>query len=324
MAQHDLDVLTMGRRAFRHALAGLAFLAMTVAFQASPAQALDGAGLVASSFDLEASSGVGYRIFTAVPVGKAPAGGFPVVYLIDGNMTFPIAEAVLAGNPEMKAVLVGIGYPTGDRNEIVRLRYFDLTPRTPAELIPLAKGMSPPETGGRDAFLSFLEDQLKPAIEQRLPVDRTRQTIFGHSLGGLFALHVLFSRPDAFRTYAAADPSIWWNGRSILKEQASFLRAPTAGEGKRLLIETSGKKGIRPGTDAAAADRLAKLRSGPTGRDVHHALKAASGIERAFRNFPQEGHGSMVTLAVADALRFALLGAVPGSGDGGHKLPNAN
>ena len=313
----------MGRRGFLTALTGLC-LAATAAIRPAAASGSDSAsGLATSSFDLVSETGVPYRIFTAVPKEEPPSGGYPVVYLIDGNTTFTMAEKALAEDPEMRAALVGIGYPTDDRKEIVRLRYFDLTPPTPADLIPLAEGMTPPATGGVDAFFHFMERTLKPEIERRLPVDRTRQTLFGHSLGGLFTLHVLYTEPDAFQTYIAADPSIWWNGRSILKEQERFLRQPSAGKGKRLLIETSGKAPMRPGTNAETADRLKKLRSGPNGRDVHEAL-AATGLERAFRRFAEESHGSMIPLSVADALRFSLRGVSPVPEDGGPAAPKGN
>jgi predicted alpha/beta superfamily hydrolase len=290
-------------------------LAMAFLFQASPVRALDRAGIVTSSFDIKSDSGIDYRIFTAVPDGKAPAGGFPIVYLIDGNMTFPIAEKVLADHPEMKAVLAGIGYPFDDREEIVKRRYFDLTsPRSGEGHLP-AEAMGARRTGGQEAFLSFIQNRLKPEIETRFAVDRAGQTLFGHSLGGLLVLHVLFTVPDAFQTYVAADPSIWWSGRAILDEQESFLRSPNAGKGRRLLIETSGKKAMRPGLDAAAAARLDKARSGPNGQNIHEKLAAAKNLQRAFRHFPTESHGSMVPFAVADALDFALLGAEPGSGE---------
>jgi len=288
-----------------------------VAF-AAPAGAMaqrEGASTV-SSFDIEGRNGISYRIFTTVPEGEAPEGGFAVVYLIDGNMVFPMAAKAMSANGGMRAVLVGIGYPIEERQQIVGLRYFDLTPPTPAELVPVAKGAAPPRTGGRDAFLTFIEDELKPQIERRFPVDRSRQTLYGHSLGGLFALHVLYTRPEAYQTYVAADPSIWWNGRSILEEQDAFLRQHAGSiTGKRLLIETSGKRASRPGSDAAGAEHLKKLRSGPNGRDVHAALRAIPGLATAFRNFPEESHGSMVPLTVLDALRFSLVGENPADDD---------
>jgi predicted alpha/beta superfamily hydrolase len=274
-----------------------------------------------ASLDLGGPDKVTRRVFLSVPDGPPPAQGYPVVYLIDGNTTFDLARQALAGDPQMRAVLVGIGYPSDSRDEIVRLRLFDLTPPTPAELIP--PGMSAPKTGGNDAFLEFLEGTVKPEVERRVAVDRTRQTLFGHSLGGLFALHVLFSRPDAFQTYIAADPSIWWNGRSILNEMQQFLRDPSSGEGSRLLIETSGKRAQRPGADAATIAKIETLRSGPNGSDVHDALKA-SRLMLGYRQFADESHGSMIPLAVADALRFSLLGINPAPAAGGSTTPDGN
>ncbi len=278
---------------------------------AGVAHAQDETETISSSFDLMAANGVEYRIFTAAPSGEAPAGGRPVVYLTDGNATFPPAVKVMA-EAGMKAVLVGIGYPIESREEIVRLRYFDLTPETPADLIPLREDASPPRTGGQDAFLAFIENELRPEIERRFAVDRTHQTLFGHSLGGLFALHVLFTRPDAFQTYGAADPSIWWNGRSILSELGAFLQARKPEDPPvRLLIENAGKKAERR-LDSAAAARRAELRSGPNGKDVYEALAAAPGVRAAGRTFPDETHGTMIPPAVADTLRFALMGVEPG------------
>lgn len=299
-------------RVFCHllVLVAVAFAAPTSAMAEQP-----GASIV-SFFDVEAPGGVSYRIFTAVPEGEAPEDGFPVVYLIDGNMVFPMAEKTMSESAGMRAVLVGIGYPVEEREQIVSLRYFDLTPDTAAELIPLAEGASPPRTGGRDAFLAFIEDELKPEIERRFSVNPARQTLFGHSLGGLFTLHVLYNRPDAFQTYIAADPSIWWNGRAILEEQNLFLRDRADGiSDKRLLIETSGRKPLRPGTDAANAQKLKKLRSGPNGRDVYEVLQSIPGLTTAFRSFPDESHGSMVPLTVTDALRFSLFGEKPADQD---------
>ncbi|PLP56321.1 esterase [Mesorhizobium loti] len=260
------------------------------------------------SFDLGSPDAAVRKIFLSVPDGPPPSTGYPVVYLIDGNTTFALAQEVLAKEPDMRAVLVGIGYPSDDRSEIVRLRFFDLTPLTPAALIP--PGMNAPKTGGADSFRDFLEATLKPEVERRVPIDRTRQTLFGHSLGGLFALHVLFSKPDAFQTYIAADPSIWWNGRSILNEMEQFLRDPSSGEGKKLLIETSGKRAQRPGADATTLKRIETLRSGPNGHDVHEALKA-SGLALGYRQFSDESHGSMLPFSVTDALRFSLHGISP-------------
>ncbi|NEU03207.1 ferri-bacillibactin esterase BesA, partial [Escherichia coli] len=54
-------------------------------------------------------------------------------------------------------------------------------------------------------------------------IDKKRQTIFGHSLGGLFVLQVLLTKPDAFQTYIAGSPSIHWNKPFILKKTDHFV-----------------------------------------------------------------------------------------------------
>src|SRR3546814_5939847 len=64
--------------------------------------------------------------------------------------------------------------------------------------------------------------------------------LYGHSLGGLFALHMLYTRPGAFRTIIAASPSIWWDNQAILAEERAWRTrveqgaAPT--RGTRLLL----------------------------------------------------------------------------------------
>ncbi|MCL7999095.1 alpha/beta hydrolase-fold protein [Brucella sp. 21LCYQ03] len=262
-----------------------------------------------SSFDLQAN-GIDYRIFVATPAEKAPASGFPVVYMTDGNRMLPIAAKLMEKDPKLNAVYVGIGYPTEDKDEIVRLRYFDLTPPTPDELIPVQTNI--PKTGGRDAFFEFINHQVKAEIEKRFTIDKDKQALFGHSLGGLFTLYALFNHSDSFQTYASADPSIWWNGRSILTDKDKFIEAFKANPSPiRLLIENSGKRGERPGQTKEDVERLKKLRGGPSGADIQTELKQLPEFEVAYRRFDNESHGSMIPLTVEDSLRFILLDEKP-------------
>ncbi|MFS2324741.1 alpha/beta hydrolase-fold protein [Brucella sp. H1_1004] len=262
-----------------------------------------------SSFDLQAN-GIDYRIFVAAPVEKAPAEGFPVVYMTDGNRMLPIAAKLMEKDPKLNSVYVGIGYPTEDKDEIVRLRYFDLTPPTPDELIPVQTNI--PNTGGRDAFFEFINHQVKAEIEKRFIIDKGKQALFGHSLGGLFTLYALFNHTGSFQTYASADPSIWWNGRSILADKNKFVEAFKANPSPiRLLIENSGKRGERPGQSKEDMERLKKLRGGPSGADIQTELKQLPGFEVAYRRFENESHGSMIPLTVEDSLRFILLDEKP-------------
>ncbi|MBF3166256.1 ferric enterobactin esterase PfeE, partial [Pseudomonas aeruginosa] len=75
-------------------------------------------------------------------------------------------------------------------------------------------------SGGADAFLDLLRDGMRPAVAAQAPLDTARQTLWGHSYGGLLVLHALFTRPGEFARYAAASPSLWWRDGAILGERA--------------------------------------------------------------------------------------------------------
>lgn len=201
------------------------------------------------AFDLRSRAGKEYRIFVSVPAAAAPAGGWPVVYVLDGNAWFAHAsqQARLqsGGRPErsgvVPAVVVGVGYP-GDALINTARRVPDFTPDAPLrEPNPVRW----PATGGAEAFMAFLLDELDPEIARRFTVDPDRRILFGHSLGGLFALHAYLRHADRFSAIVAASPSVWWNGRFMLGETQAFVagreRAGTA-PAARLLIAVGGEE----------------------------------------------------------------------------------
>lgn len=157
------------------------------------------------------------QTFIFKPNTTPPAAGFPVMYVLDGNSLFgTMVEAIRlqSRRPEktgvVPAIIVGIGYQT--EAPYHPLRHYDLTLTGPdASIGDKRKDFSTHTYGGASAFFSFLEKIVKPYIEQRFPINQSRQTLFGHSLGGLFVLHTLFEHPDAYQTYIAGSPSIHWN-----------------------------------------------------------------------------------------------------------------
>ncbi len=242
-----------------------------------------------------------WRVFVGHPRGTAPAGGFSTLFALDGNASFPLlwhAREALA--PKAPVVIVGIGYPTVYRFDSDR-RFLDLTPFTPPE--NFGGRRSDRATGGRGAFLDFIESDLLPEVARRAATDPARRSLFGHSLGGLFALYALYERPRLFGSYMAADPSIWWNNGSILEEEARFrARLAQAGPQEtppiRLLIENSGAERRDPSDRRGApgfSARLAAERLAATGR-----------MEVFYRTFPDETHPSMLAPAISDALLFHL------------------
>lgn len=118
-------------------------------------------------------------------------------------------------------MIVGIGYETAEPFSSARHRDFTM-PTAQSKLPKRPDGKDWPEHGGAESFFRFIEEDLKPQIERDYQIDRNRQTIFGHSLGGLFVLQVLLTKPDAFQTYIAGSPSIHWNKPFILEKADHF------------------------------------------------------------------------------------------------------
>ncbi|CAM3432403.1 alpha/beta hydrolase [Marinicrinis lubricantis] len=238
-----------------------------------------------------------YRIMIALPHDSPPREGYPVIYALDGDAvfdTFAQAARVQTRKPHGydPVVMIGIGYPSGQLFDMQR-RCYDFTMPAPAENLPLRPNGSPwPENGGADHFLDFIERELKPELSRSFPIDHARQTIFGHSLGGLFVLHALFTRPSGFQYYAAGSPSIWWNGQAILQEKTIF---ESAYAGKRdtpkLLIMVGEDEREHMVNDA---------------KQLAVGLQYSSSIHAEFAMFECEGHVSVLPAAISRTLKFAL------------------
>lgn len=107
-------------------------------------------------------------------------------------------------------------------------------------------------------------------------------------------------------TYLAADPSIWWNGRSILQEQTAFLAGIRAAGGRlaapiRLLVQNSGRNCPMP---PDASPTMLSRANGPGGAETAQVLSQVSGLEVMHTRFDEESHGSMLAPAITEALDF--------------------
>ena len=143
-----------------------------------------------------------------------------MIYVLDANGFFGIvtdAARLLAITNEIPAAyVVGIGYAVDDGLVgVLSKRYRDLTPSRGGELEELFRlvgaAAEPVTPGGGPAFLRFIVEELKPAIEAAYPVDPNDSTIGGGSLAGLFGTWVLLTQPEAFQRYIIFSPSLWWN-----------------------------------------------------------------------------------------------------------------
>ncbi len=166
-----------------------------------------------------------FTINVALPPGAGDE-PLPVVYLTDGNMMFPMVTSTIRllqlGQELPPMLLVGIGYK--NTADVMLLRSRDLTP-THDDTFDGGGLSEVPEdfkTGGADAFLDFIRDEVKPFIKARYKVQPDADTLAGDSLGGLFALHALFTRPSEYRNYIAGSPSIWWDKAVLMTTEAAY------------------------------------------------------------------------------------------------------
>ncbi|QSR19324.1 alpha/beta hydrolase [Novosphingobium sp. KA1] len=262
--------------------------------------------------ELKGPQGRTYRISIAIPDGPAPAAGYPVIYVMDANALFPTVRdtaRMQSFRPSWTgiepAVVVGVGYPTEALFD-GPARTFDLT-------TPLPAGSPPgPKTGGADAFLDFIQTAVKPLVAGKVAVDAKQQTLLGHSLGGLFVLHTLFSRPDAFTSYVAISPSVWWGGGSLFTEAQAFRDKPLAGHPRLLMTIGEYEQALSPAALAAsgAAEQKAALDKfamvDGVGR-MAALLEGKQGLTMRHKVLAGEDHGSGAAVGASLGVRFALL-----------------
>jgi hypothetical protein len=178
-----------------------------------------------------------YKIQVALPTGYAESKEtYPVLYVLDADISFgTIAETTrnLAAGRKMLSIevpdmiVVGIGYPM----ETARSCYTNWDMAKPSEYAGArAKDLTPTEdatmegwpSGGASDFMAFIRDDLKPLINSNYRANPEDNTIYGHSLGGLFALYVLFHRPDTFNRYIVLSPSLWWGKKVTLDYERMY------------------------------------------------------------------------------------------------------
>lgn len=244
-----------------------------------------------------------YRVHLAVPTGAAPARGFPVACMLDGSAVLMALEAPLLEQLAASArppVLVLVAHDNDLRID-GPARTLDYTPRRGEgggeEFDASGNGR---RSGGADAFLALIVERIMPAVRQRTAVDEGRRMLWGHSYGGLFALHALATRPDAFTDYVAVDPSLWWGEGFIVGELEQAARRHPAAPARLSLMQ-----GV-----PAASGRDGK--AGPGGRGAGNA-EAGQRLEALFaelpgvevRRMPLPGlsHGQTLGAAIAPALR---------------------
>lgn len=250
-----------------------------------------------------------YQIYTAQPTKPQPAEGYAVVYVLDANIMFAtMVDTVRAQERRPTGrgtVVIGIGYPEDLKASVERA--IDLTP---------ALSTTPKEgTGGAESFLRFIENELKPDVASRFKIDTTRETLFGHSYGGLFTLYALINAPGLVDNFVAASPSIWYEGRMMQKANVRGRLEPkiqTQQVTPRVLITVGEYEQMAdpdfPSVQGQGSnpDVLKERAQVDNAREFAEYLSKIKGVEARFVMFPGEDHGTVISGAISRAIRFAL------------------
>jgi hypothetical protein len=143
---------------------------------------------------------------------------YPVLYLTDGDAHLGHTASTiefLSRNGRMPEMIV-VAITNTDRTR-------DLTPTNASMWRPDGTEAKMPTSGGADKFLKFIETELIPKVEKDYRTQPYR-VFAGHSFGGLFAIHALLTRPEAFNAYIAVSPSMHWDNQLLSRKAEEFFR----------------------------------------------------------------------------------------------------
>ena len=221
-----------------------------------------------------------FQVFTPPEYEPGSSKRYDVLYVLDGGnwnigLIAPIQRFIEAEGhmpPTLIVSIMGI-----DRN-------VELTPTH------LSSWQAP--TGGADKFLGYIKDELIPYINQHYPSNGDN-TIWGHSLGGMFVVYAMLKAPDAFKSYIAADPSLWWDSNYVPKLAAAGLAS--FGD-RKVTLFIAGRQG-------SAFHEM--------GSDTMETIlrkMAPPGLTWSVTAYPEETHSSIRFKTTYDGLRFTYAG----------------
>ncbi|WP_417662787.1 alpha/beta hydrolase [Pseudomonas sp.] len=240
-----------------------------------------------------------YRVYLAIPKQSAPASGYPVLYMLDGNAALAaLKDQWFSGLSEMP-LLVMIGY-AGERVINPAERTLDYTPAAQAGQPLVFQGR---RAGGASAFLQLIEGQIKPVVEAKYLLDQQRQSLWGHSFGGLFVLNTLFTKPQSFNRYIAASPSLWWQSGLILEIEKQLPADAQA----QLLIVHGELEGQTQKRREVPKERAAAMRAVGTDALPRMVKRLAEipGLQLEYQQLPGLSHGPMLPASIPWALKVA-------------------
>jgi len=243
------------------------------------------------------AAGRHYQLSIGLPASyaKETARRYPVVYVTDGYWDFQKLDAIRGALVFDKVVpefiIVGLGY-AGEDLDYGRLRAWELSP------VPLG-GAS---TGHAADFLAAIETEIIPFVEREYRADPAHRVLGGASLGGLFTLYAMYSKPDLFSAWMAVTPAVAVNDGWLLGHEEKFAKAGGQLRG-RLFASMGENEG--PGFLSAILRYNSRV-----------ASRKYPNLAYQFRMVDGERHAGMQMESYTRGLRFVLAPLAPEQGPG--------
>ena len=217
------------------------------------------------------------NIFVYTPFGyNVTVDRYSVLYVLDGEGNFFFSAAVvnfLSRNGRMPRTIV-IGIPNTNRMR-------DFTPSVDEQT---------PNSGGANNFLTFLDEELIPYVDQNY---RTRpfKILCGHSLCGMFSIYTLFTKPKLFNAFIAISPYLMYDNEYVIEKAALELEKQSIYD--NYLYITLGNEP----TYTSSLKKISKLLKNKTEQ-----------LQWEISHHENEDHGSVPLKSLYDGLEFIYSG----------------
>ncbi|MCB0663484.1 MAG: tetratricopeptide repeat protein [Saprospiraceae bacterium] len=206
---------------------------------------------------------------------------YPVLYMLDGDYNFHYVTGMIdqmASISEIiqECIVVGIADKGHDR-------YVE-------SCTPFDKKNNP--AGNAENVLRFITEELRPFLSSNYRISDF-DMLAGHSLGGLFVIHSLLSKPESFNAYIAISPSLWWNDYQVEKEVEGFFKKHENLQ-RSLFLSVGNEKGM----GILGFQNQLDIQ---TFADEYYG-NTPLGLDYHFNIFPDENHNSVGLISIKTAL----------------------
>lgn len=141
------------------------------------------------------------------PSYESPDATFPVLYVLDAPMTFAFAAQgaliTIFDEAMPEVLIVGVGEPLTSAYQWGANRARDYAPRQ----VP-----DDPTSGHAAAFFDALRQEIVPLVDGQYRTRPSDRILWGHSLGGAFAIYALLERGGLFQRIIATSPAAYEQG----------------------------------------------------------------------------------------------------------------